>query len=82
MAPKYILAAGVGNKKGGDCVDLISDALVQAPNGLDAKQEHRCLGDNFLAQESVFYWSDALGTLDDISNRPVGDIEGVNNPPD
>src|SRR5260370_35041875 len=59
---KDILVARLGNEKAGDYVDLLSDALVQAPNGLDTKQKHRSFGDSLLAKEPVegFCWSAAL----------------------
>lgn len=79
---KNIVTTGLRNKKGGDYVDLLVDTLVQAPNGIDAEQEHRRFGDNFLAHEPVFYWSDVLSAVDDSSNRPACDVEGVDNPPD
>ena len=47
------------NKKCGHYVELLSNALVQAPNGLYTKQEHRRFGDNLFVQEPfrAFCWS-------------------------
>lgn len=43
---KHILVTSMRKKKFGDCFDLLSDALVQGPNWLDANQKHRCFGNN------------------------------------
>ena len=48
---KHIIVTSVRKKKFGDYFDLLSYALVQDSNWLDAKQKHRCFGNNLLAQK-------------------------------
>ena len=66
---------------------LFPDALVQAPNGLDAKQKHCRFRNGLLAAEPVDIFrrngASCIGTIDtcENSNRLICHIESVDDPP-